>query len=425
MEQSTDYNLVKKEILRAYELVPEAYRQRFRDAKCQDSQTYMEFAREKETLFNKWCASQQMGNNFDKLKQLILLEEFKKCVTTPIKTYLEEQKVTDLQRVASLADDYKLTHKSSTTVPESKTVKIGSNVDSTRPQQRNIHGQRSGPTCAYCKKRGHLMSECWILQKKEHKTSTLKGTKPISSVSSFKAPSSYQPFISSGYLSIQENSPPITITILRDTGASQSLLAEGVAPLSNETATGDNVLISGVELGFASVPLHKVFLKSDLISGYVTVGVRPDLPVKGVSLLLGNDLAGDKVMVNPHVSSLPNVLSDTEMQDIPGLYPACAVTHAMAKKHLTTSQDIHLNNNAKSDVQSLPSSSSIGDGDHELVNTFMTHLDELSEDNVVGGTQGTPAQLEMSMNGNTSLTEQLMRAQETDPELEPQCIGCN
>ena len=147
--------------------------------------------------------------------------------------------------------------------------------------------------------------------------------------------------------------------------------------------------------------------------------------MKGVSLLLGNDLAGDKVMVNPHVSSLPNVLSDTEMQDIPGLYPACAVTHAMAKKHLTTSQDIHLNNNAKSDVQSLPSSSSIGDGDLELVNTFMTHLDELSEDNVVGGTQGTPAQLEMSMNGNTSLTEQLMRAQETDPELEPQCIGCN
>ena len=67
VEQSADYNLVKREILRAYELVPEAYRQRFRDAKCQDSQTYMEFAREKETLFNKWCASQQVGNNFDML----------------------------------------------------------------------------------------------------------------------------------------------------------------------------------------------------------------------------------------------------------------------------------------------------------------------------------------------------------------------
>ena len=77
------------------------------------------------------------------------------------------------------------------------------------------------------------------------------------------------------------------------------------------------------------VPLHKVFLKSDLISGHVIVGVNPDLPVKGVSLLLGNELAGDKVMVNPCVSNLPNVRNDTEMQDIPGLYPACAVTCAM------------------------------------------------------------------------------------------------
>ena len=45
------------------------------------------------------------------------------------------------------------------------------------------------------------------------------------------------------------------------------------------------------------MPLYKFFLKSDLISGYVTVGIRPDLPVKGVSLLLGNDLAGDKVAI--------------------------------------------------------------------------------------------------------------------------------
>ena len=67
-------------------------------------------------------------------------------------------------------------------------------------------------------------------------------------------------------------------------------------------------------------------MKSDLISGYITVGIRPDLPVKGVSLLLGNDLAGDKVMNNPCVSSHPCSPDDTDMQDTPGLYPACVVT---------------------------------------------------------------------------------------------------
>jgi hypothetical protein len=37
----------------------------------------------------------------------------------------------------------------------------------------------------------------------------------------------------------------------------------------------------------------------------VTVGVRSVLPVDGVHLLLGNALAGDKVVVNPIVTDKP------------------------------------------------------------------------------------------------------------------------
>ena len=55
--------------------------------------------------------------------------------------------------VASLADDYKLTHRSSNPAPESKPVKTGNNVDSIHAQQRGAHGQLSAPTCAYCIRR--------------------------------------------------------------------------------------------------------------------------------------------------------------------------------------------------------------------------------------------------------------------------------
>ena len=53
-----------------------------------------------------------------------------------------------------------------------------------------------------------------------------------------------------------------------------------------------------------------------------------------MSLLFWNHIAGEKVIVNPWLSSLPCLPdgSDQVMQDIPGLYPACAVTHSMAKK---------------------------------------------------------------------------------------------
>ncbi|VDI00376.1 Hypothetical predicted protein [Mytilus galloprovincialis] len=63
-EKSSDYDTVKQEILKAYELVPEAYRQKFRSYKKFDSQTYVEFAREKEDLFDKWLTSKKTKKQF-------------------------------------------------------------------------------------------------------------------------------------------------------------------------------------------------------------------------------------------------------------------------------------------------------------------------------------------------------------------------
>ena len=48
-----------------------------------------------------------------KLRQLILLEEFKSCLSPHIKTYLDERNAESLHQAAVLAEDYALTHKGS------------------------------------------------------------------------------------------------------------------------------------------------------------------------------------------------------------------------------------------------------------------------------------------------------------------------
>ncbi|KAJ8032107.1 hypothetical protein HOLleu_25529 [Holothuria leucospilota] len=110
IEDSMDYDKVKKAILQAYELVPEAYRQKFRKYRKADTQTYVEFAYQKERHFDRWCASKKVST-FDTLRQLMLVEEFKRCVNDDIKTHLEENKADNLKEVANLADQYALTHK--------------------------------------------------------------------------------------------------------------------------------------------------------------------------------------------------------------------------------------------------------------------------------------------------------------------------
>jgi len=113
IEQSSQYDAVKKAILKAYELVLEAYKQNFRSYHKQEKQTYTKFAREKEVLFDRWCSSKGIAQDFVKLHQLILIEEFKGCLPTSIKMYIEEQKAESIQQAVRLADDYSLTHQGS------------------------------------------------------------------------------------------------------------------------------------------------------------------------------------------------------------------------------------------------------------------------------------------------------------------------
>ena len=45
--------------------------------KC-SNQTHVEFARNKEQLFDRWCCSKKIDQNYDKLRQRMLVEEFKR-----------------------------------------------------------------------------------------------------------------------------------------------------------------------------------------------------------------------------------------------------------------------------------------------------------------------------------------------------------
>ena len=87
--------------------------------------------------------------------------------------------------------------------------------------------------------------------------------------------------------------------ILCDTGSTQSLMASHVLPSSEQMSVDASVLLQGVGLGVLRVSLHQIHLQSDLISDPIVVGVRPSLPVKGVSLILSNALVCGKVQ--PHL----------------------------------------------------------------------------------------------------------------------------
>ncbi|KAL2095017.1 hypothetical protein ACEWY4_009736 [Coilia grayii] len=93
IDRANQYDVVKTTILYAYELVPEAYRQRFRYARKPEQQTFVEFACEKEHLFDRWCCAQKVESKED-LRRLVLLEDFMNGLPEVVAVYLNEHQVT-------------------------------------------------------------------------------------------------------------------------------------------------------------------------------------------------------------------------------------------------------------------------------------------------------------------------------------------
>ena len=164
LEQSSDYEKVKELILKAYELVTEAYRQKFRNCRKENDQTHVEFARTKTQLFIRWSFSKKIGSDNRKLRQLMFVE------------------VETLEKAARLADDYTLTHKVSFVSkanprkpfyppsghkpsPNLQSGNSSLNFPKPKPPGENKgHNPLSQPICNYCKQSSHHVSDCPVLK---------------------------------------------------------------------------------------------------------------------------------------------------------------------------------------------------------------------------------------------------------------------
>ncbi|XP_068229607.1 uncharacterized protein [Palaemon carinicauda] len=93
LDDSKDYERVKSEVLKAYEWVPERYREKFRSWIKRDGHTHMEYAREQRLWYDRWINAREVNGDFGKLQELILLEQFKDGINPLIKTYMDERDV--------------------------------------------------------------------------------------------------------------------------------------------------------------------------------------------------------------------------------------------------------------------------------------------------------------------------------------------
>ncbi len=357
-EESTHYMKVKEHVLRTYELVPEAYRLKFRNFTKTHNVTFAQHLHDMRKALNRWLHSTEVGDDYTKLYDLLLFENF--CYNLPkeIKIHLADHNITDPEDAAILADKYHITHKgnnvnnvdrskSNTSVNASKPVifsrenksKNESSNNTEQANVKNIGYKSSEPQiCFYCHKPGHVARHCYVRMKeikgsreaylRDHKTVAFIRGKPMES-----DVDEYADFKSKGFIST--GSSKNSVSILRDTGASSTLVRKGAlvsCPVSEQY-----VILRGIG-GSVSAPIVEVNLECELYSGKAKLAVVDVMPIEGVDVLLGNDIAGGKVKLTPMVSVRAEESKKTEkyVEENNDLFPVCVSTRGQVERQKCT-----------------------------------------------------------------------------------------
>ena len=102
------YTKVKKAILGRYDISPETYRQRFRAARKNDSEPYVELATRITDLFRKWTAE---CDTVEAITEKLLVEQLLSTMPADLRIWLGEKKPSTCSEAGKLADDYVLARK--------------------------------------------------------------------------------------------------------------------------------------------------------------------------------------------------------------------------------------------------------------------------------------------------------------------------
>lgn len=210
-DDCNDYAKVKSIILKAYECVPEAYRQRFRFQRKDEVQSHLEFVKDLRRNFNRWCTALNV-KTFEDLSHLMVLEQFRDTVPSRVAIYINERNVETPEQAAILADEFVLTHKSVFADVYAQTATV---VRSPSKNDR-VFSARFDPmkTCNYCREKGHWKLDCPVLEKISRRNvarspvNSAVSVAPVQAEKSFGKDSnaeflsSYLPFITEGRVSL-------------------------------------------------------------------------------------------------------------------------------------------------------------------------------------------------------------------------------
>ena len=261
--ESEKYDLVKRAILKRYELTAEAYRQKFRSSKRQSDETFTEWSVRSAHLLDRWLEMLNI-TSFEKLKEALVTEQLLESCPGNLRTWLRERTFESLR---TDADQYLTVHQ------EQKRQDVG---DSKQKHLPRPAGKPDLRKCFKCGAIGHIARDC----SKKDKANLVSENKRwrARSLDRLKEATYYVKGTVDGH----------PVQMLRDTGCDRTMVHSRFIPdCAYVKGKVYHVTLADGSTRAVSVACVELNWGSNVVEA--NVGIITTLPE---DVLLGNDLAG-------------------------------------------------------------------------------------------------------------------------------------
>lgn len=192
-EIKQDYDLVKDAILEYFNITPDTYRMKYKEARKRSNESWVDFGQRMLMLKGKWtkgCKSAQ------EVRDITTMEDVISLIPDKVQSWVRDQKPTSTKRAAQLADEYYLNrpselkqanrHSSKQELSANRNYRPDNPTDRSRPKsqdgketqpQKSPHGKSfsptrdqpwrlpkfdpvQGPRCFACNEYGHIADAC-------------------------------------------------------------------------------------------------------------------------------------------------------------------------------------------------------------------------------------------------------------------------
>ncbi|XP_077987486.1 uncharacterized protein LOC144442090 [Glandiceps talaboti] len=173
INDAMDYDKLKESLLKRYQLNEEGLRVKFRNSRLEGHETATAFAGRLEHYFDRWTALAKVENKYEKLKDMLVREQFLSCCDKDLSLFLREREIANINDMTEYADRFREAREQvgpkeqvksqKNTFQGQKFVSAKSNAVGRQTGSQEIDTtRRTGiKRCFSCGKTGHISVNCW------------------------------------------------------------------------------------------------------------------------------------------------------------------------------------------------------------------------------------------------------------------------